>query len=30
VAMTSRSAHDPNETSNAQLCSFFELFLIKP
>lgn len=30
VAMTSRPAHDPNDTSNAQLCSFFELFLMKP
>ena len=30
VALTSRLAHDPNETSNAQLCSFFEMFLAKP
>ena len=30
VAMTTRPAHDPNEISNAQLCSFFELFLLKP
>ncbi len=30
VAMSSRAAHDPNETSNAQLGAFFELFLLRP